>query len=273
MDSRRNHNKIKVRDVRIVNEGLLKGISTYGFWPAALTMCAVLASSCSGEMKPKSVEVDEETLVSQSVDSMLVLTSKNGVMKSSFRSPRMDTYEFAKEPFSEYPKGVEMIGYNDSTGLESTRIVADYALHWTNRDLWELKGNVRAENIEEDRRLFSQQLFYDIKLKKVYSNVDSKVEEGMDVFIGEGFEADDDFRRWTFRKLKGQVGLDVNATEPADEASADSVKKDAVKPPPKEVPAVADPAEAERFNTRPDRAPRQRIKREAVELKELKDEN
>lgn len=169
---------------------------------------AILLLSCD---KKKPVDpAGDEALISRVMDSMEIVTSENGVLKSVFRSPLVEDHEFAKAAFQEHPKGIEVISY-DTLGMESSRVVSDYALHWTERDLWELKGNVMVTG-ENGRRLFTQQLSWDRKIAKIYSNVDSKVEEGEDEFIGEGFEADDDFSRWTFRRLKGRVSVDTEPT-------------------------------------------------------------
>ena len=156
--------------------------------------------------------INEDTLISRIVDSLVRTTTENGKKTNLFTAPVMEDYEFARVPFTEYRKGIEVIAY-DSVGMETSHIVANYALNWTDRDLWELKGNVVAVG-ENGRTIYSQQLTWDRKTKKIYSNVDSKVEEGEDVFIGEGFEADDDFGRWTFRRLTGRVSVDTEPTQP-----------------------------------------------------------
>ncbi len=187
-----------------------------------------MLSACDRQKQAE--PINEDTLISRSVDSMLVITTENGKKTNLFSALVMEDYEFARVPFTEYRKGVEAIAYNDSTGVETSHIMSDYALHWTDRDLWELKGNVMVVG-EEGRKLFSQQLTWDRKTKKIYSNVDSKVEEGDDVFIGDGFEADDDFSRWTFRRLTGRVSVDVEPSKPQDPAAAnDSVKPAAPEP-------------------------------------------
>lgn len=167
--------------------------------------------SCDGNKEAE--PINEDTVISQTVDSMTLVDIKNGKKNSVLVTPKMEDYGFATVPFTEYRMGIEFITYNDSTGMVSSHITSDYALHWTDRDLWELKGNVVVEG-ENDRTLYTQQLMWNVKTEKIYSNVDSKVEEGEDVFIGEGFEADSDFRNWTFRRLKGRVGVDVEPSQP-----------------------------------------------------------
>ncbi len=176
---------------------------------------AISLLSCEGDKSAADEEQTDEALVTRRVDSMRIVSSENGRLLNSMSAPLMEDHAFARPPFQEYRQGIEFVGYNDSTGVESSRVVADYALYWSDRDRWELKGNVLVTG-EQNRRLYTQQLTWDRKIHKIYSNVDSKVEEGTDVFIGEGFEAEDDFSRWTFRRLTGTVSVDTAPTQPAE---------------------------------------------------------
>ncbi len=60
--------------------------------------------------------------------------------------------------------------------------------------------------------------------KKIYSNVDSKIVQnnGRDVFIGEGFESDEEFKDWRFRRMKGRMEVEVKPTEQEVEVVPDS---------------------------------------------------
>ncbi len=167
-------------------------------------------------------ETNDEALISRRVDSMMVIASDNGKPVNLLIAPLMEDHAYAKAAFEEFRQGIEFVGYNDSTGLEASRVVADYALHWTARDMWELRGNVVVTG-EEGQRLYTQQLYWDRKIHKIYSNVDSKVEEGPDVFIGEGFEAEDDFSRWTFRRLTGRVSVDTAPGAGAEPPPVDAI--------------------------------------------------
>jgi hypothetical protein len=54
--------------------------------------------------------------------------------------------------------------------------------------------------------------------------VDSKVIQGQDVFIGEGFESDDRFEKWSFRKFTGKLTVDTEVTEEPDSTATESKK-------------------------------------------------
>lgn len=55
-------------------------------------------------------------------------------------------------------------------------------------------------------------------------NVDSKIvqNDGRDVFIGEGFESDEEFKDWRFRRMKGRMEVEVKPTEQEVEVVPDS---------------------------------------------------
>ncbi|MFR7680711.1 MAG: hypothetical protein ACLU18_13125 [Bacteroides thetaiotaomicron] len=78
-------------------------------------------------------------------------------------------------------------------------LTANYAIYYENRKLWEAKGNVVVVK-SDGKNLYTQQLFWNQQTKKIYSNVDSKIvqNDGRDVFIGEGFESDEEFKDWRF---------------------------------------------------------------------------
>jgi hypothetical protein len=186
---------------------------------------AISLMACGSE--PTVTEPDDEKIVSRVVRNMEWLSLENGRKDRLMRAPLREEHAFARPAFETFPEGVEVIGY-DSLGQPSSRVVADYALHWTERDLWELNGNVVVEG-EEGQKLYTQQLRWDRKIKKVYSNVDSKLEENGMPLYGVGFEAADDFSNWVFRGVTGTVPVEVKPT--SDSTKVNSPEQSAGDPP------------------------------------------
>ena len=102
-------------------------------------------------------------------------------------------------------------------------LTANYAIYYENRKLWEAKGNVVVVK-SDGKNLYTQQLFWNQQTKKIYSNVDSKIvqNDGRDVFIGEGFESDEEFKDWRFRRMKGRMEVEVKPAEQEVEVVPDS---------------------------------------------------
>ncbi len=177
---------------------------------------AILLISC--EKKSGETKEDPETLMTQQSDSLTIITSENGRKSYRFFTPLMERYELAKEPYMEFRKGVDVVTYSDSTGQVESTLVADYAIFFENQKLWEAKGNVVATNAK-GQVLETQQLFWNQKTHKIYSNVDSKVTQGTDVIVGVGFESDENFDDFTFRRPKGKVTVDTEPTRESDSLS------------------------------------------------------
>ncbi len=173
----------------------------------------LLFSSCA----PKSVteERNLETLVTQQSDTLTLINSENGRKTYYLYTPLMERYELAQDPYMEFRYGLEIINY-DSLGVETSRVVCDYAIMYENRELWEGRGNVHASS-SDGKHLYTQQLFWDQKTDRIYSNVDSRVVDGEDEFIGDGFESDSGFEHWEFRNPVGRVMVNMEQSAEGDE--------------------------------------------------------
>ena len=85
------------------------------------------------------------------------------------------------------------------------------------------KGNVVVEK-SDGKTLYTQQLFWNEKTRRIWSNVDSKiVEESGNSYIVEGFESDDQLKDWKFRRIKGRMWVNIEPTRDADSTSVKPV--------------------------------------------------
>ncbi len=160
--------------------------------------------SCSG--RQATGELNMEAMITQQSDSLTMVFSTNGEKEYRFWTPLMERYEFAKDPYMEFRYGINIITY-DSLGGEASRLRADYAIFYEKRELWETRGNVVGESAD-GRELHTQQLFWNQKIDKVYSNVDSRIVDGYDEFVGEGFESDSEFKEWIFKESEGRMWVE-----------------------------------------------------------------
>lgn len=184
---------------------------------------AMLLLSCGD--KKITAEVNTEMLVTQRSDSLVQIKSHNGVKQYYFKTPLLERYELASEPYMEFKKGVWVETYKDSTGVRESMLEADYAINYEKRQLWEARGNVVAVGAN-GQTLYTEQLFWDQRMERIYSNVDSKIVQGDEVFVGEGFESDDKLEKWVFRNYTGQVALDVDSSD--NETSESKSQSDGV---------------------------------------------
>ncbi|MDR0510861.1 MAG: LPS export ABC transporter periplasmic protein LptC, partial [Rikenellaceae bacterium] len=149
-------------------------------------------------------------------DSLTIVQSENGRRQHNFSAPLYEHYALAREPYMEFRQGVTVRSFDDSTDVATSTLVADYAIFFEKQQLWEAKGNVVAIN-KEGQKLETQQLFWNQKTKKVYSNVDTRVTQpNGERITGVGFESDETMTDWVFRRPKGQVIIDTDPNEKPD---------------------------------------------------------
>ena len=204
-------------------------IARYVMVALSVVGSAILLFSCADKDAGRA-SASEETMMTEYSEDLSVVMSQNGRRSYHFVTPLLEGYSLAREPYREFPKGVEMTTYkDDSLSSVDAVLTANYAIHYETRDLWEARGNVVVEK-SDGKKLYTQQLFWNARTKKIYSNVDSKIVQnnGRDVFIGEGFESDEEFKDWRFRRMKGR--MEVEMKQSADSAATDSTS---VRPVPK----------------------------------------
>lgn len=186
----------------------------------AVAGSAILLSSC-GAGGTQEEEPNNEGLMTMQSDSLTIIDSEQGKKAYRFSTPLLERYQYAKEPYMEFRKGVEIETFsNDSTQTVESTLISDYAIYFEVQDLWEAKGNVVATNAK-GQKLETQQLFWNRKTKRVYSNIDSKLTTADgDVVVGTGFESDEEFEDWEFRKPKGRIFVEteelMNPSQPQD---------------------------------------------------------
>lgn len=151
-----------------------------------------------------------EMIKTEESENLSIVVSENGRRSYRFTAPLLEGYTLGRDPYREFRKGVNIITYqDDSLSTVNATLEANYAIYYENRKLWEAKGNVRVTKAD-GTKLYTQQLFWNSITKRIYSNVDTKVETDTDTFIGEGFESDEELNELRFRRLKGKMLVDTN---------------------------------------------------------------
>ena len=180
---------------------------------------AILLFSCGAKNTTSSQPTNLENLMTEYSENLTIVMSENGQKSYHFITPLMEGYSMAREPYKEFRKGIKIITYEgDTTAVESATLTANYAIFYETRKLWEAKGDVVVIQ-NGGRRLYTSQLFWNQATHRIYSNVDSRVVDGDELYDCEGFESDEEMNDWHYRKIKGVTYF----TEPEPKSEADSL--------------------------------------------------
>ena len=189
---------------------------------------AILLSSCGGNSSTEQESLDR--IKTEESHDLTIVMSENGRRSYIFETPLLEGYMLGRDPYREFCKGISITTYqDDSLSTVNAVLVANYAIYYDKRRLWEAKGDVVVTK-HDGTRLYTQQLFWNSATKRIYSNVDTRLVTDTDELIGEGFESDEEMNEPRFRRWKGKMQVDSNELRNGDkegEEATDDSKKSA----------------------------------------------
>ncbi|MCQ2973385.1 MAG: LPS export ABC transporter periplasmic protein LptC [Bacteroidales bacterium] len=129
-------------------------------------------------------------------------------MKTIITAPQADIYEGEQTNYYEFPQGIKVVFYDEGIKEKST-LVADYAIYYKNKRLYEARKNVVITN-NDGTVLTTEQLFCDEIKQKIFSVKRVKVVQPADGFVIDGksgFESDLTFKNYKFLDVNGSLEL------------------------------------------------------------------
>jgi len=153
----------------------------------------------------KQMTKDVEMPVS-STKNVEMLYTDSARLRAKVKAPRRDTYLGEKERI-EFTEGVEVKFY-DEDGSESGELKAKYAINNTKTEQLIARNNVQLVNKLEGKRLETEELIWDQKTGRIYSDKFSKITSKQEVIYGDGFESNQDFSQYRILKIRGIVNME-----------------------------------------------------------------
>jgi len=151
------------------------------------------------------------------------LISDSGITRYRIVADVWMVFDQAKESYWYFPEGIYFEQFTPDFEIEAT-VEADTAWYYNTKDLWKLRRNVHVEN-RKGEQFDSEELFWDGKNGKVFSETYIEIKSGLTELKGYGFESNQtmtDYR--IFQPHDGK--LPFSETAPADSLSSDSIEED-----------------------------------------------
>lgn len=175
---------------------------------AVLSMgIAVLFFSCAPKIEKIKELSAAEKLPGMEAEDFEMLYSDSAVVRFKLVTPQMIQHDQEKEPFTEFPKGVEIEQYDGDMQIVS-RITANYARYLTKEKQWIAKNNVIAVN-ETGDSLKTEEMMWDEDKGKIFSDEYVQIIRDGQIINGIGFESDQDMKNWEIKKPTGTLYVDV----------------------------------------------------------------
>lgn len=195
---------------RTVRKSMLSAAGAY-------LLCTLsILTSCSEEKKETiSANTDPETFPTvRSVDVNTVI-SDSGITRYRIETPLWLMFEEAKDPTWKFPNGVHLEKFDDHNRIEAS-IDCDSATFFKVQQIWKLDGYVNIRNTIGEKFL-TNQLFWDQRKRKVYSDSLIHIERQGKIIEGYGFNSNETMTHYNVRR--------VSAIFPASQFKPDSTKR------------------------------------------------
>lgn len=171
-----------------------------GFLGAVALLPAIVA--CDGEKTGTlHITIDPETTPTMLTHNVSTLISDSGITRYHITAPIWYVFGEAQQPKWKFPEGVFLEKFNDSLKQEAT-VQCDSATYYENKRLWQLDGNVRILNLSNEKFL-TQQLFWDERNQKVYSDSFIHIERQDRIIEGYGFTSNDRLSNYVVHRVSG----------------------------------------------------------------------
>lgn len=167
-----------------------------------------LLISCANDIEKVKIYSVTDIVPSLTAEGYEMLYSDSTVIRFKLQTPVLLRHDNEKEPYTEFPLGVNIIKYDANMNVISS-ISALYAKNFDSDDRWEVKNNVVAINLKGDT-LKTEYLVWDQKKGKIFSDQFVKIIQKDQIYTGVGFESDQDFSSYKIKNLKGQMYVDVD---------------------------------------------------------------
>ena len=170
-----------------------------------LLFAVTFVFSC--QTNPQKIEalvknIEEPVVISEDVE---LYYTKNGIASHRLKSPKVLRFEGHKE-YIEFPVGLEVFSFN-VYGKQEAFMKSDYAIQHLDDKIIEAKGGVLLENLKGEK-LETESLVWDEKGEQIFTEALVKITKQGQLIIGEGFESNTSFSKYTLKNSHGIINLD-----------------------------------------------------------------
>ncbi len=159
--------------------------------------------SCGDDSK---IAVEDDTL-SGNIPGMVtrdvsMQVSDSGIIRYLATAPLWKNYSLdASNRYQYFPEGIHIVMVDSLLNPEAS-IVADTAYNYESKQLWHLINDVVIENLQNEK-FMTNDLFWDMRRHRVYSDSFIHIERPDAIIEGIGFTSTDDFTEYTLRETSG----------------------------------------------------------------------
>ena len=171
-----------------------------------ILLCTTVTSCRKRSIKLRAEAVsDRKTMAVLEAEDVMTIVSDSGVTRYRIKAPKWRVYDKADTPYWEFPNGIFLEKFNLQLESDAT-IEADYAYYNEPAQLWMLKGNVKALNLNGEQ-FEAPLLYWSQKEERVYSDSSIVITREASIIKGVGFRSNQSMTQYTILKPTGVIPI------------------------------------------------------------------
>jgi len=167
---------------------------------------SVVLIACTNDPKLVQEFVSDKEQAIEQIKGAELLHTENGKVKVRIVAGKIERFQ-NRQPQLVFSEQMEVYFYNDSSWLQST-LKADNASIDEETKVMLAQNNVELIS-SDDKKLETEELIWDEKQDKIYTNKKVKITTGKEVIYGEGFSSNPDFTEYTITKIHGTFDFEA----------------------------------------------------------------
>ena len=171
-----------------------------------ILLCTTVTSCRKRGVKLRAEAVsDRKSMAVLEAEDVMTIVSDSGVTRYRIKAPKWRVYDKADTPHWEFPDGIFLEKFNLQMESDAT-IEADYAYYDEPAQLWMLKGNVKALNLNGEQ-FEAPLLYWSQKEERVYSDSSIVITRESSIIKGVGFRSNQSMTQYTILKPTGLIPI------------------------------------------------------------------
>ena len=168
-----------------------------------LLVLSVIFLSCKNEMAEINRFIKKEDAHVEVMKDVEILYSDSSVVRIQINGPVMIRHIDKEDPREEFPDGLHVLFFG-ANGRKQSSLRANYAIRYDDKESIHMRDSVVW--ISQNREtLESDELIWDQKRQKVYSNKFVTITKPEELIFGYGFEANQEFTKWRINVPSGEM--------------------------------------------------------------------
>lgn len=163
-------------------------------------------ASCRNELEAIERVLGPEAAAVETIRDFELLYSDSAIVRVRVTGPLLLRHLSEEEPRQEFPEGL-LVEFLDPYQQPASYLTARYAVRLEDKNTVVARDSVVWESVQGER-LETEELTWDEKSQKIFTNKFVTVRRNREIIWGYGFEADQDFSRSRIKAIEGRIQME-----------------------------------------------------------------